>query len=463
MKKKTNIAAPPTRWRLAALVAAGALLSPSLAAAQEIDPEAIGQLLDPGKIATSLLIMAVAYILSGLTTAGFDNLGERLAARRLLLKRFASLTRFAIYISAATIIVVGVLKPDQQTLLTLSATLAVAVGLALKDLTGSIIAGVIVLLDSPFQVGDRVQFGDTYGEVVEIGLRTVKINTLDDNLVSIPNNKFLTDAVASSNAGALDMMVVLDFLIGVDDDHDTARRIVEEATLTSKFVYLRKPVAVHVLDVRLDNTVATRIQSKFYVSDTRYETSIKTDITQRVKRTFARLGIGSPFLQHRPIDRTRPADVGRPSAEPLTRAAARPASAQPITAPRLVPHAAPANAMLASPPPAPPAADIPEDSQPPRADAPDVVTNALDEVEAPPTEQVTAEPEPPTPSAAEELLAPDGRASEASDAPLESGDGARGSGSAEAASASATVAGEPDGASEAQEPGEDDRGEAKEV
>ncbi|MEO1268709.1 MAG: mechanosensitive ion channel domain-containing protein, partial [Myxococcota bacterium] len=161
---------------------------PAVALAQEegdasVNTQSLGELLELGKVATSVIIIVVAYVLSGLTSAGFDNLGERLASRRLLLKKVSSLTRFGIYISAATIIVVGVLKPDQQTLITLSATLAVAVGLALKDLTSSIIAGVIILLDSPFQVGDRVQFGGTYGEVVEIGLRTVKINTSVKNLL----------------------------------------------------------------------------------------------------------------------------------------------------------------------------------------------------------------------------------------------------------------------------------------
>ena len=42
-----------------------------------------------------------------------------------------------------------------------------------SNLCLAVIAGVIILMDSPFQVGDRAQFGSTYGEVVEIGLRTV--------------------------------------------------------------------------------------------------------------------------------------------------------------------------------------------------------------------------------------------------------------------------------------------------
>ena len=102
-------------------------------------------------------------------------------------------------------------------------------GFAFKDLVASLVAGVTIMVDRPFQVGDRISFGGFYGEVQEMGIRSVKLVTLDDNLVTIPNNRFLTDAVSCANAGALDMMVQLDFFIGVDQDVPQARRLVIEA------------------------------------------------------------------------------------------------------------------------------------------------------------------------------------------------------------------------------------------
>jgi len=49
-----------------------------------------------------------------------------------------------------------------------------------------LVAGLLLLFDRPFRVGDRVSFNDVYGEIVSIGLRTVRLQTLDDNLVT-PN------------------------------------------------------------------------------------------------------------------------------------------------------------------------------------------------------------------------------------------------------------------------------------
>ena len=275
-----------------------ALLTSAQGAAQtpELDPRLLSEVLVFDKIFASVVIVVAAVVVTRLWTGTLDKLGEQLAARRLLLKKVASLSRFGIYIVAAYFVIFGVVNPAQESLIAFAAGTVVVIGFAMKDLAGSIIAGVIILLDSPFQVGDRVQYGDTYGEVVEIGLRAVKINTLDDNLVSIPNNKFLTDVVASANAGELDMMVVLDFYIGVGDDHELARGILDEAIVTSPYVYLAKPVIVHVSDVPMGNGYATRMRGKFYVCDTRFESSIQTDITRRVKRAFRQVGIRAPRL-----------------------------------------------------------------------------------------------------------------------------------------------------------------------
>ena len=170
------------------------------------------------------------------------------------------------------------------------------VGFALKDLAASVLAGVTILFDRPFQVGDRVTFGRHYGEISAIGLRSVRLVTLDDSLVTIPNNKFLTEVVVSGNAGALDMQIVVDFFIASDADVERARRIVTEAVRTSRFVYLEKPVVVLVNEVIHESYVATRLRAKAYVLDVKEEKAYETDVSLRVKQAFAAAGIRSPAV-----------------------------------------------------------------------------------------------------------------------------------------------------------------------
>ncbi len=266
-----------------------------------IDAQMLGEVLVFDKVFWSVVSIIAAIIGARLWSGTLDRLGEQFAARRLLLKKVASLSRFGIYLTCTYIVIFGILAPRKESLLAFSAGLVFVLGLALKPLAESIIAGVIILIDSPFQVGDRVEFAGTYGEVTEIGLRVVRITTLDDNLVSIPNNKFLSEVVSSGNAGALDMMIVVDFFIGMDEDHLLAKRIVFEAAMTSRYAYLVKPVKVHVHEVSTEHAFATRIRAKLYVIDVRYETDLRTDITERVRPVFRKYGICPPYHDERTL------------------------------------------------------------------------------------------------------------------------------------------------------------------
>ena len=250
----------------------------------------------------ALLVVVLGWMGLRLSARVLDDLGERFTDRRLAFKKAKALSRFALWLLIAVLVLTSSLDLDSENLWALMGAVGVAVGLAFKDLVGSLIAGVILLVDEPFQVGDRVRFGDTYGEVTFIGLRSVRIVTLDDNLVTIPNHRFLTDAVASANAGELDCMVVIPFFVGASEDFQRARRIVTEAAFTSRYVYLNKPVVTLVADEFMGERFVTVIRVKAYVFDARYEKAFETDVTERVKLAFRRQGVRSPDQLYRDLE-----------------------------------------------------------------------------------------------------------------------------------------------------------------
>jgi small-conductance mechanosensitive channel len=66
---------------------------------------------------------------------------------------------------------------------------SLAIGLAAKDTLAHMISGFTLMLDQPFRIGDRIQLsGGQIGDVVDIGLRSTKIKTLDNLLLIIPNS-----------------------------------------------------------------------------------------------------------------------------------------------------------------------------------------------------------------------------------------------------------------------------------
>lgn len=248
--------------------------------------------------AYALLLLFLGGALIWALSVGISHLSNRLMekvpARRFLILQISTLLSFALYIFGTMALVVGVLQPPKEFLIAAGGSIAVALGFALKDIAASLVAGVLLLFDRPFRVGDRVSFGDTYGEIVSIGLRTVRLVTLDDNLVTIPNSRFITDVVASGNAGELDMTVVTDFHIGLDADIEKARKLIEEVVVTSRFAYLKKPVSFTIEEVEVARTLGIRLRTKAYVMDVRYETAFKSDIVTRVTTLFQHHGIRRP-------------------------------------------------------------------------------------------------------------------------------------------------------------------------
>lgn len=259
------------------------------------DLAAFSDLLDLNKVFMLLAAAIFLWLVSDLLHRLSQKLMSAIPSRRFMILQTSTLITFIWYFGGAYWMIVGILKPPREMLLALGGSAAVAVGFALKDVAASIIAGLILLFDRPFQVGDRVNFGDTYGEIVSIGLRSVRLSTLDDNLVTIPNSRFITEVVASGNAGALDMMVVCDFHVALDADLEKAEALIHEAVVTSRFVYLKKPVTFAINEVIVAERLAIQIRAKAYVLDVHYEKAFQSDVVVRVSKLFVEHGIARPL------------------------------------------------------------------------------------------------------------------------------------------------------------------------
>ena len=278
------------------------LAAPALAHAQDVEGAAkIIQFFRVSGLVPAVIFIFVAVVLLRLVSGFTRRLGERFTKQRLLAHQVQTIASFIIYIFTFVLVVRSVFFLERETMLALAGTIAVSLGFAFKDLAASVVAGITILFDRPFQVGDRVTFGEHYGEITAIGLRSVRLTTLDDSMVTIPNNKFLTEVVVSGNAGELFMQIVMDFHVAPEADIKRAKRIVYEALRTSRFVYLEKPVVVLINEVITHGYVATRLRAKAYVLDVRYEKGFETDVTERTKAGFSAAGIKPPTMRHQGV------------------------------------------------------------------------------------------------------------------------------------------------------------------
>lgn len=245
---------------------------------------------------TLLRIIAVVLVLA--LTWGFlvamkyttELMAAKYSRHRLFFSSLFPVVRLGLWIIVIILIIFGIFQPPLNTLIAISASVGLALGLGAQDLIKNLIAGILILIDRPFRVGDMIDASGHYGEVVNIGLRSTNIHTFDDSVVTLPNSLVLSGAVSNSNSGDLDEMVVVDIHLPASVDIRLAKELAREAAICSPYVFLKKPVTVIVSD-EFKHTFLTNLKIKAYVLDIRLEKLLASDITERFKEESLRRGL----------------------------------------------------------------------------------------------------------------------------------------------------------------------------
>lgn len=229
-----------------------------------------------------ILVLVITYFANRLAVIILDNLSERFTSYRLAIKRVVPVVRLFFWAFSFYIIIAGIINPPMGTVITVLASIGIAVGFAAQDILKNIFGGFMIILDRPFQVGDKIEVGDHYGEVISIGLRSSRIVTPDDSVVSIPNGELMNKAVSNANSSALDCLVVAEIFLPMDVDVELVKRLARKAAISSRYVYLQKPISVIALNEVHEENFVVKLRVKAYVLDTRYEFPFKSDMTELI-------------------------------------------------------------------------------------------------------------------------------------------------------------------------------------
>ncbi len=234
------------------------------------------------KIFLSLVVLFGTYFFTRVLSFLFDALAEKSTSYRLLLKRMVPFLNVVIWSMALFTVIAGIISPPVETVLTVGASIGIAVGFAAQDILKNIFGGFIIILDRPFQVGDKIEVDGHYGEVTEIGLRSTRIVTPDDSLVSIPNADIVSNSVSNSNSGALDCQVVSSIFLPASADVDKVKEIAKRAAISSRYIYLKKPIVIVSENKVFEQNYVVQLKVKAYVLDIRYEFLLKSEITELI-------------------------------------------------------------------------------------------------------------------------------------------------------------------------------------
>ena len=237
----------------------------------------------------AILVIVIAYSLVRLSATTMEMLSQRAPRARFFFKLLTPVIRFVLW-AVTSVIVITIFAPSRETLLAVLASVGIALGLGAQDLVKNIIGGLVILVDRPYQLGDRVKIGDAYGEIDHIGLRSTKLTTPDDTRVTIPNSDILSGMAWNANSGVPDCQVVTDLVLPIDTSPTEALEIGYEAAWSSPYILLSKPVVVLLQD-KFQNSPYLQLRVKGYVYDHRFEPRLQSDITLRAKAEFLKRGL----------------------------------------------------------------------------------------------------------------------------------------------------------------------------
>lgn len=107
--------------------------------------------------------------------------------------------------------------------------LGIGIGFGLQNIANNLVSGLIVLLERPVKIGDRIEVAGTEGQVVEIRARSTTVLTNDNIAIIIPNSRFITEEVINWSYADAKVRFRIPVSVGYDSDVRLVERLLLEA------------------------------------------------------------------------------------------------------------------------------------------------------------------------------------------------------------------------------------------
>ena len=202
----------------------------------------------------------------------------------------------AIVIIIAVIFVFDVWHVNISPLLTTAGIAGIAISLAVKDSLANILGGLQLVVDKTFKVGDKVSLDSgELGVVMDIGLRSTKLRTYDNELVYIPNGQLANARVKNYTVPDQSLRVNIPFGVEYGSDTEQVRSVVLQAIQRIELVQELPEPAVQFIkmgDFALDFMV------RVWINDYTQAYTTQLLVTDAVYNALNQAGIGIPFPTH---------------------------------------------------------------------------------------------------------------------------------------------------------------------
>jgi small-conductance mechanosensitive channel/CRP-like cAMP-binding protein len=176
-------------------------------------------------------------------------------------------------------------EAELKGLLAGSGIAAIILGFAGQNLFGGILAGISLQISRPYKVGDWLQVGDRFAEVMEINWRSTRLCTNDNIYLDIPNNEIVRQTIVNlhypTEVHAMRIRVGVDYNVPPNRVKDALFR----AASNANGVLAKPPVRIFLVDFA-DHAVTYEI--KFYMGNhariNQVNDAVRTNVWYELKR-----------------------------------------------------------------------------------------------------------------------------------------------------------------------------------
>ena len=131
-----------------------------------------------------------------------------------------------IYFIAATIIL-GQFKVNLTGFLATAGVASLAIAFGAQETLANVISGISILIDRSIHIGERVELKDgLVGDVVEIGLRSTRIMSLDQRLIIVPNKEIASNRLINWSQPDASTKIKLKIGVAMDEDLGRVKKII---------------------------------------------------------------------------------------------------------------------------------------------------------------------------------------------------------------------------------------------
>ncbi|HEY6903713.1 MAG TPA: mechanosensitive ion channel domain-containing protein [Candidatus Acidoferrales bacterium] len=182
-----------------------------------------------------------------------------------------------------------------NSLVVVGGALGIGVGLGLQAIVSNFVAGLVLLVEQPLKLGDRVEVGGTFGDVVRLRGRSTWIQTNDNVVIIVPNSEFINQRVINWTANDRQVRICMPVGVGYGSDPKEVREILSRIATQHPDVLAEPAPEIILLDFG-DSSLDFELRV-WTVRQVQTPQRLKSDLYFAIFETFREKGIEIPFPQ----------------------------------------------------------------------------------------------------------------------------------------------------------------------